>query len=261
MDNVLVLSQKYKARTGKIYPSNLNSKELEKYKHCILGFSVENDKFIGEKLKSIIDFINSRFNKCTIIIGDSIHRLNLRIQDPSLSEEHAFYKAQKAAQSCIDTTSHLFFNNKNTCKFEFLGTSAYQGTQEYTQFYSALVELRRLDSKFNKSIHHFAQFYLTRCGGRAQNELTLDLASQYLIEELAVFACMVKQLDTNMFLYPGVLSTMAEISEGLYPNAPKELKETVTVELGFRKRKNAPVNLYTHPTVSRNIRATLMPAI
>lgn len=52
---------------------------------------------------------------------------------------------------------------------------------------------------------------------------------------------------------------MAEISDGLYENAPQELKETITVELSFRKRKAIPPNLHPNRTLSKNVNANLMP--
>jgi hypothetical protein len=62
------------------------------------------------------------------------------------------------------------------------------------------------------------------------------LSSRYLLEELAIFACLVKD-DLSIMIYPGsLLKIFEEIADGHYSGVPDSLKKIVHVSLHLKRR-------------------------
>ena len=57
---------------------------------------------------------------------------------------------------------------------------------------------------------------------------------KYLLEEMAIICCEYRH-GFSAIVYPGSLTTVSEISEGLHPNAPYELKNMTTIELKLKR--------------------------
>ena len=62
----------------------------------------------------------------------------------------------------------------------------------------------------------------------------IKLSSTYLIEELAVFACL--QKDNPVFVYPGSITILGEIANKQHKNIPKELENLINVTLLLKPR-------------------------
>jgi len=68
-------------------------------------------------------------------------------------------------------------------------------------------------------------------------EKAIEISSQYLLEEIAVFSSLSEQ-GWKVELYPGPeLTVLIDIAKGQYSDIPEGLKERVNVELRISKSK------------------------
>lgn len=71
------INLKYTAKIASV-SSFKHRYDFESSDHCFLGISLENSHFHPEKLASIVQWISRRFAHCTVLVGESIHRLTLQ---------------------------------------------------------------------------------------------------------------------------------------------------------------------------------------
>jgi tRNA-dependent cyclodipeptide synthase len=235
VENISVATTaKYKIEVAQVFPETHRNK-LQDYHHCILGFSLQSHSFVPARLASMTEWISSHFSECTVFIGDSIHRFTLEID--GIPAQYALNKALKIGRDAIDQHAIIFNRHQDHCKFNLIMCSELQKEEEYDFYHEQLVKLFEEDEQFRKSVYAFSEMFV---GKRpCQNQELLDyhrkLSQSYLLEEAACFAMLVKK-GIYLFVYPGVLTIFQELSQGMFPNAPEELKNMISVNIRQKKR-------------------------
>ncbi|MGM3307997.1 tRNA-dependent cyclodipeptide synthase [Anabaena sp. WFMT] len=226
---------KYRAEIAAVIPKNARH-ELDKHEYCFLGVSLENDSFSIAKLVGITDWISKQFKKCTVLIGDSIHRITLQINQ-GLQEEHALNKALFLGREYVEKAREVFENYTDTCLFNVIFCSEVQKSEDYFNYYEQLQNFISQDENFANSVKSSAkEFVLRQFDNNTENfDHYVELSSGYLLEELAVFACLFKEGLFVMF-YPGSLDMLQEITEGHYPGAPDCLQKIIYVSLRLKRK-------------------------
>jgi tRNA-dependent cyclodipeptide synthase len=69
-------STRYRAKIDGVSPASRRD-TFEQHEECFLGISLENSNFVRAKLAGIVEWIARRFARCTVLVGDSIHRITL----------------------------------------------------------------------------------------------------------------------------------------------------------------------------------------
>ncbi len=221
----------FKASPNHIVPK-VGVEELKKKGRCILGYSMENEKFEPQRFKAIVDWINTRFQECIVLIGDTIHRNTLMI-NRGLTPDEALAESKRMADEIMQREELVLNSLKGGCTFRFMPGSYAQQSVGYLMVEQTLWNLFYQDDTFNHSINKFASTFLSR---RNQNDAQLRLLScTYLIEELAIVTMLIRD-GWDIFVYPGSLDPFVEITQGLHPHAPEELKKLRNVVLGLKKR-------------------------
>jgi tRNA-dependent cyclodipeptide synthase len=211
--------------------------ELDKYEHCFLGISLENESFSMAKLIGIADWISKKFKKCTVLIGDSIHRITLQINQ-GLQENQALNKALLLGREYIDNASAVFDIHKDTCIFNLICCSDIQKTEDYFKYYQQLQDDMKQEEEFASSVKYYAsEFVINHLHKNSEEVMSyIELSCKYLIEEIAVFACLVKY-DLSIMIYPGYLpKILLEKVGGHYPGTPDCLQQIIYVSLRLKGR-------------------------
>ncbi|WP_186038800.1 tRNA-dependent cyclodipeptide synthase [Burkholderia gladioli] len=227
---------RYKAKIDFVSPqSRRDNFQLEQ--QCFLGVSLENRNFEPARFHSQLEWVSRRFPKCTILIGDSIHRLTLESRSGMPAQE-AFDRALQLGQEFMEENRDIVTRYRATTRFEFITCHEIQKTQEYLMHRRNIGDYFFQSRKFRESVESFGLRYhrndwdtLTR----AEQDSRLRSSSNYFIEEFAIFACLVKR-GVSVMVYPGSFSTLAEIADHQFPGVSKELESLCVVSLHFKGR-------------------------
>lgn len=237
MGHALQEEKRYKSKTMLVAPGEARAR-LRNYTHSILGFSLQNCKFENPRLESIVHWIDRRFGHCVILIGDSMHRITLQIMR-GIGEDEAWEEAKAMGNAAVTRALPLFEKTFSSCRFEVMRCSGIHGSAECAAVRDQLCALFEEDDNFRNSILGFADEFMKRGArsGIAPSSAKVRLSCDYMLEELAILEVLARQ-RTSVFVYPGSLAPLTEISNGEHPGAPDGLKNLVNVALHVRRRRN-----------------------
>jgi len=217
----------------KILPK-ISEQQLFSHKRCYLGISLENPSFEGNLLRALLVWIEQRFERCLVIVGDHLCRFNERIFG-ECNERQAAKVALQLGDSFLLKTRELFQQFGNG-KIKLTRWKDHLQTPEFTRSKAVLDDLFVSDCEFRASIERNALSFLKRQDKHSRSmamdmEEALKLSCEYLIEEIAVFSSLSEQ-GWQVELYPGSeLRVLVEVAKGKYPSVPRGLKERISVEL------------------------------
>lgn len=227
---------KYKAKIASVSPFESRN-DFQLSGNCFLGVSLENCHFQPEKLASILQWISRRFACCTVLVGDSIHRLTLQsIHD--LQPSAALTTALHLGERFVRESQPVFEHFGALTQFRFITCHAVQAVASYQRLHAQLTQLYRTDPAFSQSVKCFAEHYLRKklqALAPADWARRVSFSTDYFLEEFAIFACL-QQQGHRVMIYPGSFSTLSEIARGLHPQAPDELKALTIVSLCLKGR-------------------------
>lgn len=229
-------SFKYKAKIASVSPLEKRN-DFELSESCFLGVSLENSHFYPQKLAGILEWISRRFTRCTVLVGDSIHRLNLQSVH-HLQPSAALAAALELGERFLQDNQSVFERFSTATRFRFLTCNRVQAQADYPYYHRELVQLYRKDERFKQSVKRFAEDYLRKKFDvlePAEWTRQVGLSADYFLEEFAIFACL-QQQGHSVMVYPGSFSTLSEIAQGLHPLAPEELKALTIVSLCVKGR-------------------------
>ncbi|MGW2328480.1 tRNA-dependent cyclodipeptide synthase [Streptomyces sp. NPDC001700] len=227
---------RYKAEIASVSPATSRT-TFEQYDTCFLGVSLENSNFTTAKLTSMVKWISRRFTRCTVLIGDSIHRLTLE-STRGIPPEEARGRALELGNQFAENERKVFDEYRDSTDFTYLNCSDVQKSRQFSEFHGELTTFFAKDEVFRSSVESFGRAYHRKhsCGASATEwENRIRMSSEYFLEEFAIFACL-KQQGIPVMVYPGSFSTLSEIARGEHPGAPEELRDLVVVSLHLKGR-------------------------
>ncbi len=228
---------RYRVLIDKVSPSNARQ-HLENYNSCFLGISLQNPNFSTAKLVAIADWIANRFQKCIVLVGDSLHRITLQI-DRGLNEKQALTQAILMGKEYINTEMTVFRCHADACNFQFVYCSEVKQLKEYENYYEQLQDLFAKNEKFANSIKLVSREFVNRHIHLNEQDNSFnfygEMCREYLLEELAIFSYLFKDRVCPLF-YSGSLSIFEEISEGEHSDISASLKNIIHVFLRLKKR-------------------------
>lgn len=207
-------------------------------KRCFMGVSLSNPAFYDGQFCSIIDWINIRFSKCLIVIGDYLNRHNAEIFDLSTITG---YKGKLIQGNIFKSESLPYIHNFPKDKFVVKGWKEILTSQEYCDSRKSIDQFYFNNDLFRNSVNQIAKEYISRqlkknIKRKVSLPEALSLSTVYLLEEIAVFDSLVKQ-GWNIEVYPGQdLPVLRDIIHGIYPDAPETLKGRVNIELNLSRK-------------------------
>jgi tRNA-dependent cyclodipeptide synthase len=175
------------------------------------------------------------FRKADLLIGDSIHRLNVELEK-GVSEEDALRDSIELGTTYCERA--LEYMGAVGPFISWLRCSEIQKTPEYESLFARLLDVYRSSSEFSEIVKAMAmQFLRGRRGaeemfaGRALGiQKAVDLSVDYLLEEMAIFAYLVEPHGAEVFAYPGRdLEALTEIARGRFSGAPSQLRRRIMI--------------------------------
>jgi tRNA-dependent cyclodipeptide synthase len=223
-----------------------NSKEIYLESRVILLISIGQAYHEGEKLDAIIDLINrSCFKKCFIMLGDSIQRFNLAVQN-GYSLEKAHILARSFGDEWLKRNQSIY--EKLKMSYEIIRWDTWLNHPDYKKCLTEVNNLYSSNDLVKQSFHNsMNQFLLRQRGGVLnQNEDGLlsnretNLYLNYLKEECAIIMPLWAKETYDFIAYP---SKILDAMQATYDHLVKPFysKEFILYWLSMRfKKKKVP---------------------
>lgn len=227
---------RYKTEIAFVSPQS-SRHTFEQNDSCFLGVSLENSNFTTAKLDSMVKWISRRFGRCTVLIGDSIHRLTLESMQ-GLAPAEARLRAVDLGRQFLDRERQVFDTYRDTTEFTFLTCSDVQREADCAHAHDRLEKLFAHDRAFRASVETFARSYHAKRSAdvtAGERERRIRMSCAYFLEEFAVFASL-RRRGLPLMVYPGSFSTLNEIARGEHEEAPQELRDLTIVSLHLKGR-------------------------
>ncbi len=205
-DGDLLLS-KQKVRRASIAKILPVAADLRQQRHAILAISLNNSNYVSDKLAAMIAMASSRFDECTLLVGDSIYRLTLCLSE-GISEDEAWERSLRMGAHYVRENAPLLPSSGNV---SFLLCSELSGKPGVRSAYEVLLGIYQENTVFRNSVQGFARSYGERVDIAPQAGFCH--AQQYLLEELALFSHLVG-MGSRLILYAGNIQTVADIAAG-----------------------------------------------
>jgi tRNA-dependent cyclodipeptide synthase len=199
-----------------------------------MGISLANPVFQGKALEVLLAWMTDRFDESLVVIGDYLWRFNEQIFS-GLDSAQAEQSAKALGDAFIEKTNELFKKLSGE-KVDLTRWESHLSTAEFLKSKKELDHLFESDSNFRSSVERDAFSFVRRQVKQSkkfavETEKAIELSSQYLLEEIAVFSALSEQ-GWHVELYPGPeLRVLVDIVKGKYQHIPKGLKERINVEL------------------------------
>ena len=226
---------RYKVDVAGVFPAWKRT-EFEREDSCFLGVSLENPKFTLPKVTAMAEWIACRFSRCTVLIGDSIHRITLETTR-SMPAEAAEAQALRLGSEFVQTRRHVFDSFLD--RFQILTCGEVQDWPDYAHYHRTVLDFFQENRQFRRSVEDFARIYHDRRTEpltQAERQWRIARSSHYFLEEFAIFCCL-RRRGIQVMVYPGSFSTLAEIASGVHPGAPAELSDITVISLHFKGRR------------------------
>jgi tRNA-dependent cyclodipeptide synthase len=230
------LLPKYRAKINSVSPKSNRYTFANENTACFFGVSLENSNFIRPKLMASLEWVVKHFKKCTILIGDSIHRITLETVN-KFDKTKSLNTALTLGREFLQREKAIFKKYSKNCEFDFLLCSEIQAHKEYDIFHKNIKNIFESNKDFRDSVKLFGEkYHIKRRNFLTINEWNyyIQRSCDYFLEEFSIFATIQKNLP--VMIYPGSFSTLTEISEGKYQEAPNELKNLIIVSLQLKQR-------------------------
>ena len=192
----------YKAKIDFVSPEEKRN-TFEKIDNCFFGVSLENSNFVRPKLMACLEWISNRFSKCTVLIGDSIHRITLQ-GSRGLEEGSALSEALYLGKKFLHDEYSVFKRFEKKCSFNFVLCSDIQNEPAFKQYHEKLKHLFFSDEIFQNSVKSFGIAYHEKKRDSISNsnfELLIKRSCDYFLEEFAIFASL-KAKGIEIMIYP-----------------------------------------------------------
>ncbi|AJC60537.1 tRNA-dependent cyclodipeptide synthase [Streptomyces sp. 769] len=183
--------RRYKTEISFVSPVS-DRHTFEEHSNCFLGISLENSNFRPIKVRSMVEWISRRFSRCTVLVGDSIHRITLE-STRGLCPPEALIEAMRLGREFIDEHAHIFDDFRDRTDFTFINCSEVQTSDAYQSYHRALRDYFSQDSAFRTSVEAFGRRYHSKHSNgasAAELERRIQMSSDYFLEEFAIFCCL-----------------------------------------------------------------------
>jgi hypothetical protein len=95
------------------------------FKRCILGVSLESAEFYAAKLVAMTDWVRRHYEGCDVMLGDSLHRITLRLNS-STDENEALERSKWLARDFVYSSNSIFNRGDSAYQFNFCTVLEYR---------------------------------------------------------------------------------------------------------------------------------------
>lgn len=151
---------------------------------CCITISVGQRYHEDDMFKATLESINNSFQRCTIVMGDSLQRHTMKILSP-LSKDEIYVQANLLGDQWLER--NLFDIEKLKIPYQISRWDYWINHPVYNNKYNIINELYLNDPLFKVSVDTTANFFLDRNQDKiiVEREEAFHLSKEYLIEECA----------------------------------------------------------------------------
>ncbi len=200
---------------------------------CYMGISLDNPVFRGRTLTDLVRWAVDHFDRCQVIIGDTLRRHNEQILR-GLQGSQAIEAAREVGDSFLREHRDLFASLDG--RLGIIRWDECLSWPEYRTDRKTVDSLYAGEPDFRSAVQRDAFAFVKRLKKRqsklaVSDEQAIELSSQYLLEEISVFSALSSR-SWSVELYPGPeLEVLVKIASGAFAEIPQGLRQRVNVEL------------------------------
>ncbi len=208
------------------------SSKLEDFDRCLYGVSVG---ATNKKIEDILEgyrWARANFQRCCILLGDSLYRFTIQIQRNISSEEAAriaFTSGQKLVEQVF---------SRLPCIPEIIRCSDILANPRFSEYLHEIQALYEINHTFRESLNNDAQTFVRRQEKKERLAISVsdavEIATSYLIEEIAVYGCLAEQGWVVDVYLGDELPTLAKIISGEICDVTGPLSQRINVSLRFK---------------------------
>lgn len=164
-----------------------------------------------------------------MLVGDSLGRISLEVRE-GLAPEVAEREARALGRRYAAETEAIFRHyTTDEVSFEIRYGTQYADHKNFRTYLHDVHTLYENDDAFRALVHAFGGEYLARTPRSVassevgSSERWQRLAHEYLLEEIALFACLAED-GWPVLVYPGSIDSIVEVAEGRHPSLPAPLR-------------------------------------
>jgi tRNA-dependent cyclodipeptide synthase len=206
---------------------------------CAIGISIGNARCEGDHLAAMVELAAANFERTTLLIGDSLHRLTLRIErgmTPAKAEDEAI-----AIGRGVERRLEVALPSEDR-RFSILLTSQVARLRSFgaalrilSDTVAADEELRRILERDAKEYHERPARMRGTLSGRDRRDF--QLSCRYLLEDVALCAVLASDCGIETLIYPGSPPrVLAAAIDGGIRSLKTPLANFRFVPVRFRKR-------------------------
>lgn len=212
----------------------INDRKRFPNSHCIMPISVGQKIHEGAKFIATLNLINKNFQRCDILIDDSIQRFTYMI-GTDLSEQEAFCRSLIEGDNWLERNKQYY--SKLAIPYRIMRWDDWAGMKRYQYFNKHLIETynnnKTYQAAVNQNIHLFLQRYKANTDLSFNYDDAYKLCQRYLLEECSVM-CLWAEHGYDFEVYPNgrnnaMQATFELLIRQLYPN------KLHSVSLRFKK--------------------------
>lgn len=202
-----------------------NHKIIYQNSKVILLISIGQEYHEGEKFNATINLINrSGFKKCFIMLGDSIQRHNILINDFD-NENAAHIQANKLGDEWLERNKPIY--GKLKIPYEITRWDRWLRHPSYNEYRMVVNKLYQRDDEFRrqclKAVNQFLSRFKKNNSKLVDDERAFKLCLEYLLEECAIIIPLWARDAYEFLIYPseildGMKATHDILVSPLYPN-------------------------------------------
>ncbi|NLH15450.1 MAG: tRNA-dependent cyclodipeptide synthase [Phycisphaerae bacterium] len=201
---------------------------------CYMGISLDNPVFRGGMLTALVRWAVGHFGHCQVVVGDTLRRHNEQILHGSQGSI-AIEAARAVGDAFLRDHRDLFasLDHGRLCVIRWDECLSWP---EYRTDRKSIDALYAGEPDFRSAVQRDAFAFVKRMKKRSpklavSDEQAIELSSQYLLEEIAVFSAL-SMRSWSVELYPGPeLEVLVKVASGAFANIPQGLRQRVNVEL------------------------------
>jgi tRNA-dependent cyclodipeptide synthase len=222
-----------------VRPKTGTSIEWQKYPYATLGISLGNSNEQGQKLQSIISWLNKRFNHVTIDFSDTLYRWNECTPDGRLypnAEELAHARGNRWLAENQSTFDELAIPH------ELIRWDHWRNHPQFNMYLDSFRNLYADDSRFQNAVETDIEKFLKRRrkAGLEINSTLSNNCREFILEETAAHTILFRDRPYAIQVYPGdPLNTEDVLRRDEIPNAPRGMQGIPFVPLRVERAASA----------------------
>jgi tRNA-dependent cyclodipeptide synthase len=211
----------------------VRSGRFHEFDTCFPPISLGSAAHEGDKLLATVEFVNSRFKACHVLVGDTLHRHNLRESELD-SEAEARARARQLGNEWLQRSHRVL--DRLSISLTISRWDEFLDDPEYPRRRSAIGQVYDASSAFRAAVTSDVTRYVRRNSTPANRQFQESQGVTFVLEEIAGISIQCQKVSAAE-IYPGRgLAALRYIRVHNPAGIPSELFSRSFTQIGFVRR-------------------------